>query len=133
MGMFALLFFMMSQFQEFHQSIDEGRSKVSKLESLVKVLGSSPDKTINQSLSQHDTQTEPEPEPDLMGGDLNIKYLGLINAGHSFKAYIAIDEVAGFFGKGQMIEGRWLIKSFDHSQMILESIKGQQVTILLEQ
>jgi hypothetical protein len=133
MGMFALLFFMMSQFQEFHQSIDEGRSKVSKLESLVKVLGSSPDKTINQSLSQHDTQTEPEPEPDLMGGDLNIKYLGLINAGHSFKAYIAIDEVAGFFGKGQMIEGRWLIKSFDNSQMILESIKGQQVTILLEQ
>jgi hypothetical protein len=31
-----------------------------------------------------------------------------------------------------MIDGRWLIKSFDQSQMVLESIKGQQVTILLE-
>jgi hypothetical protein len=31
-----------------------------------------------------------------------------------------------------MIEGRWLIKSFDHSQMILESINGQAATILLE-
>jgi hypothetical protein len=64
--------------------------------------------------------------------DLNIKYWGLIQAGHSNKALIEVDEVTSFFSKGQMFEGHWLIKSFDHSQMILESIKGQQMTILLE-
>jgi hypothetical protein len=74
--------------------------------------------------------TEYESEP--MMNDLNIKYWGLIQAGHSNKALIEVDEVTSFFSKGQMVEGRWLIKSFDHSQMILESIKGQQMTILLE-
>jgi hypothetical protein len=68
-----------------------------------------------------------------MGSDLNIKYLGLINDGNSFKALLGIDEVTNFFSKGQMVNGRWLIKSFDQSQMVLESVKGQQVTILLEQ
>jgi hypothetical protein len=67
-----------------------------------------------------------------MSSDLNIRYLGLMHAGHSFKACVEVDEVTSFFGKGQMIDGRWLIKSFDQSQMVLESIKGQQVTILLE-
>jgi hypothetical protein len=43
-----------------------------------------------------------------------------------------IDDITNFYSKGQMINGRWLIKSFDQSQMVLESIKGQQVTILLE-
>jgi hypothetical protein len=55
-----------------------------------------------------------------------------MHAGHSFKALLEVDEVASFFSRGQMIDGRWLIKSFDHSQMVLESIIGQQVTILLE-
>jgi hypothetical protein len=59
--------------------------------------------------------------------------LGLIQAGHSFKALLELDEVTNFFSKGQMIGGRWLIKSFDQSQLVLESIKGQQMTILLEQ
>jgi hypothetical protein len=130
-GIIALLIFTMSQFHELHQRIDEGRSKVSKLESLVKVLGDLPDKTKHQALSQEDTR--PEPEPELMDSDLNIKYLGLINGGNSFKALLEIDEVTGFFHRGQMIDGRWLIQSFDQSQMVLESIKGQQMTILLEQ
>jgi hypothetical protein len=130
-GILVLLIFMMSQFQDIHQRIDEDRSKVSKLDSLVKVLGNPSEKTKYQALSQEDIQ--PEPEPDLMGSDLNIKYLGLINDGNSFKALLGIDEVTNFFSKGQMVNGRWLIKSFDQSQMVLESIKGQQVTILLEQ
>jgi hypothetical protein len=128
MGMLALLIFIMSQFHELHQSIDKGRSKVSKLESLVKELEGRSEKTKNQESSRHETQ----PQAELMINDLNIRYLGLIHAGHSFKAFVEVDEVKGFFGKGQMINGRWLIKSFDQSQMVLESIKGQQVTILLE-
>ncbi len=123
-----LLIFMMSQFDDIHQRIDEARSKVLKLESLVKVLGNPSEKTKNQELSQVEVQSKPE----LMSIDLNIRYLGLMHAGHSFKAFVEVDEVTSFFGKGQMIDGRWLIKSFDQSQMVLESIKGQQVTILLE-
>lgn len=130
MGILALLIFMMSQIHDIHQRIDEGRSKVSKLESLVKVLGSRSEKTNHQELSQPDTQTEPESE--VISSDLNIRYLGLMHAGHSFKALMEIDDVTSFYSKGQMINGRWLIKSFDQSQMVLESIKGQQVTILLE-
>lgn len=130
MGILALLIFMMSQIHEFHQLIDEGRSKVSKLESLVKVLGSRSEKTNHQELSRPDTQAEPESE--VISGDLNIRYLGLIHSGHSFKALLEVDELTDFFSKGQMIEGRWLIKSFDQSHLVLESIKGQQVTILLE-
>jgi len=128
MGMLALLIFMMGQFHELNQSIDEERSKVSKLEGLVKVLGEHLEKTKNQESSER----EPQPPPELVIHDSNIRYLGLIRAGHSFKALIEIDEVTNFFDKGQMVEGRWLIKSFDHSQMILESTKGQQMTILLE-
>ena len=130
MGILALFIFMMSQIHDIHQRIDEGRSKVSKLESLVKVLGSRSEKTNHQELSQPDTQTEPESE--VISSDLNIRYLGLMHAGHSFKALMEIDDVTSFYSKGQMINGRWLIKSFDQSQMVLESIKGQQVTILLE-
>ena len=128
MVVLVLLIFVLSQFHELHQSIDEGRSKVSKLESLVKVLGDHSEKTKNQESSQHETQ----PQAELMTNDSNIRYLGLIHASHSFKALLEVDEVASFFSKGQMIDGRWLIKSFDHSQMVLESIKGQQMTILLE-
>jgi hypothetical protein len=128
-GMLALMIFTTTQFQELHQQIDEGRRKVSKLESLVKVLGDHSEKTKNQESSGRETQ----PQAELMINDLNIKYLGLIHSGHSFKALLEVDEVTSFFGKGQMIEGHWLIKSFDHSQMILESIKGQALTILLEQ
>ena len=127
-GILASLIFMMSQLHDLHQHIDEGRSKVLKLENLVKVLGNPPEKTKHQELSERESQ----PEPELISSDLNIRYLGLMHAGHSFKAYVEIDEVTGFFRKGQMIDGRWLIKSFDQSQMVLESIKGQQVTILLE-
>ena len=130
MGILALFIFMMSQIHGIHQRIDGGRSKVSKLESLVKVLGSRSEKTNHQELSQPDTQTEPESE--VISSDLNIRYLGLMHAGHSFKALMEIDDVTSFYSKGQMINGRWLIKSFDQSQMVLESIKGQQVTILLE-
>jgi len=130
-AMLALLMFTTTQFRELHQQIDDGRQQVSKLESLVKVLGGHSEKTKNQELSGHEFQAQPQPE--LMINDLNIKYLGLIHSGHSFKALLEVDEVASFFGKGQMIEGHWLIKSFDHSQMILESIKGQALTILLEQ
>lgn len=130
MGILALFIFMMSQIHGIHQRIDGGRSKVSKLESLVKVLGSRSEKTNHQELSQPDTQTEPESE--VISSDLNIRYLGLMHAGHSFKALMEIDDVTSFYSKGQMIDGRWLIKSFDQSQMVLESIKGQQVTILLE-
>ena len=130
MGILALLIFMMSQIHGIHQRIDGGRSKVSKLESLVKVLGSRSEKTNHQELSQPDTQTEPESE--VISSDLNIRYLGLMHAGHSFKALIEIDDVTSFYSRGQMIDGRWLIKSFDQSQMVLESIKGQQVTIFLE-
>ena len=130
MGILALFIFMMSQIHGIHQRIDGGRSKVSKLESLVKVLGSRSEKTNHQELSQPDTQTEPESE--VISSDLNIRYLGLMHAGHSFKALMEIDDVTSFYSKGQMIDGRWLIKSFDQSQMVLESIKGQQVTIFLE-
>ncbi len=130
MGILALFIFMMSQIHGIHQRIDGGRSKVSKLESLVKVLGSRSEKTNHQELSQPDTQTEPESE--VISSDLNIRYLGLMHAGHSFKALMEIDDITSFYSKGQMINGRWLIKSFDQSQMVLESIKGQQVTILLE-
>ena len=124
----VLLIFMMSQLNDIHQRIDEARSKVLKLKNLVKVLGNPPEKTKRQELSQ--AEVRPEPEPII--ADLNIRYLGLMHAGHSFKAFVEVDEVTSFFGKGQMIDGRWLIKSFDQSQMVLESIKGQQVTILLE-
>ena len=127
-GVLVLLIFMMSQFDEIHQRIDEVHSKVLKLESLVKVLGNPSEKAKPQELSQ----TEAQPGPEMMSSDLNIRYLGLMHAGHSFKAFVEVDEVTSFFGKGQMIDGRWLIKSFDQSQMVLESIKGQQVTILLE-
>ncbi len=127
-GVLVLLIFMMSQLNDIHQHIDEVRSKVLKLENLVKVLGNPSEKTKPQELSQVEVQSEPE----LMSIDLNIRYLGLIHAGHSFKAFVEVDEVTSFFGKGQMIDGRWLIKSFDQSQMVLESIKGQQMTILLE-
>ncbi len=127
-GVLLLLIFMMGQFDDIHQRIDEARSKVLKLESLVKVLGNPSEKTKPQELSQAEVQ----PEPELMSSDLNIRYLGLMHAGHSFKAFVEVDEVTSFFGKGQMIDARWLIKSFDQSQMVLESIKGQQVTILLE-
>lgn len=127
-GVLVLLIFMMSQFDEIHQRIDEVRSKVLKLENLVKVLGNPSEKAKPQELSQ----TEAQPGPEMMSSDLNIRYLGLMHAGHSFKAFVEVDEVTSFFGKGQMIDGRWLIKSFDQSQMVLESIKGQQVTILLE-
>jgi hypothetical protein len=127
-GMLALLIFTTTQFQELHQQIEEGRRKVSKLESLVKALGDHSEKTKNQESSGRETQPQAEP----MINDLNIKYLGLIHSGHSFKALLEVDEVTSFISKGQMIEGRWLIKSFDHSQMILESTKGQAVTILLE-
>lgn len=68
-----------------------------------------------------------------MINELNIRYLGLIQTGHSFKALLELDEVTNFFSKGQMIGDRWLIKSFDQSQLVFESIKGQQMTILLEQ
>jgi hypothetical protein len=128
MGVFALLIFVVSQFHELHQSIDEGRSKVSTLESLVKVLGDHSEKTKNQESSRRETQ----PQAELMINDSNIRYMGMMHAGNSFKALLEVDEVTGFFSKGQMIDGRWLIKSFDHSQMVLESIKGQQMTILLE-
>ena len=130
MVILALFIFMMSQIHGIHQRIDGGRSKVPKLESLVKVLGSRSEKTNHQELSQPDTQTEPESE--VISSDLNIRYLGLMHAGHSFKALIEIDDVTSFYSRGQMIDGRWLIKSFDQSQMVLESIKGQQVTIFLE-
>jgi hypothetical protein len=128
MGILALLIFMMSQIHDFHQRMDDERSKFSRLESLVKVLGKHPVKTNQQESSQQESQ----PEPELMNADLNIRYLGLMHAGHSFKALMEIDDVTSFYSKGQMIDGRWLIKSFDQSQMVLESIKGQQVTILLE-
>lgn len=128
MGVFALLVFMFSQFHELRQSIDEGRNKVAKLEGLVKVLGEYSEKTKNQESPQLEVQTQAEP----MIHDLNVRYLGLMHAGDSFKALLELDETTSFFGKGQMIDGHWLIKSFDHSQMILESIKGQQMTILLE-
>ena len=130
MGMLALLIFIMSQFHELHQIIDEGRSKVSKLENLIKVHGDSSDKTSHKDLSQSEAQ--PQHEPELMSADLNIRYLGLMHSGHSLKAFVGVDEVTSFFSQGQMIDGRWLIKSFDQSQLVLESIKGQRVTILLE-
>ena len=127
-GVLVLLIFMMSQFDEIHQRIDEVRSKVLKLENLEKVIANPSEKTKPQELAHPEAQQEPE----LMSSDLNIRYLGLMHAGHSFKAFVEVDEVTSFFGKGQMIDGRWLIKSFDQSQMVLETIKGQQVTILLE-
>ncbi len=129
-GILGLLIFMMGQLHDFDQRMDHERSKFSRLESLVKELGSHPQKAKRHELSPQDTQ--PEPEPDLMSADLNIRYLGLMHAGHSFKALMEIDDVTSFYSKGQMIDGRWLIKSFDQSQMVLESFKGQQVTILLE-
>ncbi len=127
-GILGLLIFMMGQLHDFHQRMDDERSKFSRLESLVKVLGKHSVKTNHQESSQQESQ----PEPELMSADLNIRYLGLMHAGHSFKALMEIDDVTSFYSKGQMIDGRWLIKSFDQSQMVLESIKGQQVTILLE-
>ena len=127
-GMIAILIFVMGQLHDLDRQMDEGRSKFSKLESLVKVLGTHPVKTNHQESSQQTSQSEPE----LISSDLNIRYLGLIQADHSFKALVEIDDVTSFLSKGQMIDGRWLIKSFDQSQMMLESIKGQQVTILLE-
>jgi hypothetical protein len=126
--MLALLIFTTTQFRELHQQIDEGRRKVSKLESLVKARGDHSEKTKHQESSER----EAPPQQELMINDLNIKYLGLIHSDYSFKALLEVDEVTSFFGKGQMIEDRWLIKSFDHSQMILESTKGQAMTILLE-
>ncbi len=129
LGALALLIYMISQFHEIQQSIDIGRSKVTKLEGLVKVLGEHPQKNQNQESSLHESQ----PQENLMINDSNIRYLGLIQTGHSFKALLELDEVTNFFSKGQMIGGRWLIKSFDQSQLVLESIKGQQMTILLEQ
>ena len=135
-GMFALIIFTMIQFQELHQQVDEGRRRVSKLEDVVRTLTQSLEKPLKPASSIHgsklDSQLGAEHESELVMNDLNIKYWGLIQAGHSNKALIEVDEATSFFSKGQMIEGHWLIKSFDHSQMILESIKGQQMTILLE-
>ena len=127
-GMLALLLFTTTQFRELHHQIDEGRRQVSKLESLVKALGDHSEKTKNQESSRRETQ----PQAELMINDSNIRYLGLMHAGHSFKALLEVDEVTSFFSKGQMIDSRWLIKSIDHSQVILESNKGQHMTILLE-
>ena len=129
LGVLALLIFIISQFHEIQQSIDVGRNKISKLEGLVKVLGEHSEKSKNQASSLHESQPPAEP----MINELNVRYLGLIQTGHSFKALLELDEVTNFFSKGQMIGGRWLIKSFDQSQLLLESIKGQQMTILLEQ
>jgi hypothetical protein len=135
-GMLALFIFTMAQFKELHQQIDEGRRRASKLEDVVKVFKQSLEKTSEQPTSVNGSKlasqlgAEREPEPVI--NDLNIKYWGLIQAGHSIKALIEVDEITSFFSKGQMVEGRWVIKSFDHSQMILESIKGQAMTILLE-
>lgn len=131
LGALALLIYMISQFHEIQQSIDIGRSKVTKLEGLVKVLGDHSEK--NQNQNQESSLHESQPQENLMINDSNIRYLGLIQTGHSFKALLELDEVTNFFSKGQMIGGRWLIKSFDQSQLVLESIKGQQMTILLEQ
>jgi hypothetical protein len=134
--MLALFIFTMTQFKELHQQIDEGRRRASKLEDVVKVFKQSLEKTSEQPTSVNGSKlasqlgAEREPEPVI--NDLNIKYWGLIQAGHSIKALIEVDEITSFFSKGQMVEGRWVIKSFDHSQMILESIKGQAMTILLE-
>lgn len=131
LGALALLIYMISQFHEIQQSIDIGRSKVTKLEGLVKVLGDHSEK--NQNQNQESSLHESQPQENLMINDSNIRYLGLIQTGHSFKALLELDEVTNFFSKGQMIGGRWLIKSFDQSQLVLESIKGQKMTILLEQ
>ena len=131
LGALALLIYMISQFHEIQQSIDIGRSKVTKLEGLVKVLREHSEK--NQNQNQESSLHESQPQENLMINDSNIRYLGLIQTGHSFKALLELDEVTNFFSKGQMIGGRWLIKSFDQSQLVLESIKGQQMTILLEQ
>ncbi len=133
LGALALLIYMISQFHEIQQSIDIGRSKVTKLEGLVKVLGDHSEKNQNQNQNQESSPHESQPQENLMINDSNIRYLGLIQTGHSFKALLELDEVTNFFSKGQMIGGRWLIKSFDQSQLVLESIKGQQMTILLEQ
>jgi hypothetical protein len=135
-GMFAIFVFTMTQLQELHQQVDEGRRRVSKLEDVLRVFKQSSEKPLEQASSIHgsklDSQLGAEHESELVMNDLNIKYWGLIQAGHSIRALIEVDEATSFFSKGQMIEGHWLIKSFDHSQMILESIKGQQMTILLE-
>jgi hypothetical protein len=135
-GMFVLFIFTMAQFKGLHQQIDEGRRRVSKLEDVVKVFKQSLEKASEQPPSVNgsklDSQLGAEHEPEPVMNDLNIKYWGLIQAGHSIKALIEVDEITSFFSKGQMVDGRWVIKSFDHSQMILESIKGQAMTILLE-
>jgi hypothetical protein len=138
--MLALLIFTTTQFRELHQQIDEGQRKVSKLEASLKVIQESWEKdgqrpsTVNESKLAFELKSELEGEHESgpSFNDPNIKYLGLIHSDHSFKALLEVDEVTSFFGKGQMIEDRWLIKSFDHSQMILESTKGQAMTILLE-
>jgi hypothetical protein len=135
-GMLVLFIFTMAQLKELHQQIDEGRRRVSKLEDVVKIFKQSLEKTSEQppfvNGSNLDSQLGAKHEPEPMINDLNIKYWGLIQAGHSMKALIEVDEITNFFSKGQMVEGLWVIKSFDHSQMILESIKGQAMTILLE-
>jgi len=135
-ALFGLFIFPMTQLQELHQQIDEGRRRLSKLEDVVKIFKQSSEKNLEELSSVHESklasQLEVEHEPESVINDLNIKYWGLIHSDHSFKALLEVDEVTSFFSKGQMVEGRWLIKSFDHSQMILESIKGQAMTILLE-
>jgi hypothetical protein len=135
-ALFGLFIFPMTQLQELHQQIDEGRRRLSKLEDVVKIFKQSSEKNLEELSSVHGSklasQLEVEHEPESVINDLNIKYWGLIHSDHSFKALLEVDEVTSFFSKGQMVEGRWLIKSFDHSQMILESIKGQAMTILLE-
>jgi hypothetical protein len=135
-ALFGLFIFAMTQLQELHQQIDEGRRRLSKLENIVKIFKQSSEKNLEELSSVHGSklasQLEVEHEPESVINDLNIKYWGLIHSDHSFKALLEVDEVTSFFSKGQMVEGRWLIKSFDHSQMILESIKGQAMTILLE-
>jgi hypothetical protein len=136
MGMLAFLVFMMIHLQKLHRQIDEGQGKVSKLEASIKAIQESLKRDAESLSPVHESkfgsQSQAQDESDLLINDWNIQYLGLVQAGHSFKALLEVDEVAGFFSKGQMVEGRWLIKSFDHSQMILESIKGQQKTIPLE-
>jgi hypothetical protein len=135
-ALFGLFIFAMTQLQELHQQIDEGRRRLSKLENIVKIFKQSSEKNLEELSSVHGSklasQLEVEHEPESVINDLNIKYWGLIHSDHSFRALLEVDEVTSFFSKGQMVEGRWLIKSFDHSQMILESIKGQAMTILLE-
>lgn len=128
MGVLALFIFIISQIHHLDQLMAEGHSKVARIEDSVKLLRNESEKIKHQS----SLQSAPSPEPELIIADLNIRYLGLMHEGHLPKALIEMDEVTSFFGKGQLINGHWLIKSFDQSRIVLESIKGQQMTFPLE-